>query len=359
MHLTTLKIENFKNYRLRELMFDLQSNVIVGPNGTGKTTILDAIHVLSMTKSFLNSLDSQLIYEGEEYYAIEGKFKYKEEKNVRVYFSKNGKKIIKVNDLVQDKISDHIGKIPLVIISPEDNRLIFEGSDWRRKFMDATISQWNKKYLQALISYNSFLKQRNALLKNISGNASASMLEVFNFKMDKEAEYIFTERVNFMHEIQPQFDLFHKQISGQQESVQLIYDHNRERQTYLEMWENSIEQDLRLQYTTQGIHKEDLKLLIEQKPLKKYASQGQQKSFLLALKLAQYVYLKNKTGIYPVLLLDDIHDKIDEKRLFAFFEILNQNQFGQMFITDTHLDRIPEIFRKLGRNYSILHTERL
>lgn len=356
MVFTHLQLQNFKNYRHAHFEFHPVANIIVGRNGAGKTSILDALHIVSFTKSFLNHIDSQLIYFSEDWYSITARIATPEEYHIFVGFKKNEKKVVKCNHVAYTRLADHIGTFPLVVISPEDSAIIYEGSEIRRRFIDSTLSQCNKEYLQALIRYQAYLKQRNACLKSLQDSSSyASLIEVLNEKMDKEAAEIYAERKKFMEEFQLHFKESYQRISGCQEEVQIQYESDLHQGMLSSLLNNTYDTDLKLQYTSCGIHKDDLIFYIQEKPLKKYASQGQQKTFLLALKLAQGYYLYKKKKVYPFLLLDDIYDKLDSSRLAAFFQTFyEQDKTGQVFITDTDKDRIPSFFRTLGVEYKLI-----
>ncbi|MCW2120202.1 DNA replication/repair protein RecF [Flavobacterium sp. 7A] len=356
MYLKKISLFNYKNFS--EANFDFESKIIcfVGKNGIGKTNVLDAIYHLAYGKSYFNPLAVQNIKHGEEFFVIDAEF-IKEERTEQLICSlkKGQKKILKRNGKVYDKFSDHIGFIPLVIISPADRDLIVEGSETRRKFMDSVISQLDNYYLKQLILYQKTIVQRNALLKYFALNHvfEKDTLAIYNEQLDGYSKYIFEKRKEFIAQFLPIFNGYHQAITGSAESVQLVYEshlHNTDLQTLLE---NNINKDRALQYTSVGIHKDDLLFEIDEHPIKKFGSQGQQKSYLIALKLAQFDFLKKQSGVKPLLLFDDIFDKLDENRVSKIIEMVNSDAFGQLFISDTHPDRTEAIVKSTHQSYQI------
>ncbi|MCG2460747.1 DNA replication and repair protein RecF [Flavobacteriaceae bacterium F89] len=356
MYLQKLSLLNYKNFNAQNFQFDAKINCFVGNNGIGKTNILDAIYHLSFGKSYFNPVSSQNIRHGEDFFMIEGVFQKDGREEKIVCSLKRGlKKIIKRNEKVYDKFSDHIGLLPSVIISPADRDLIIEGSETRRKFMDGVISQSDKVYLETLIKYNRVLAQRNSLLKYFAANRTfdQTTLGVYNEQLHGYGTEIFKKRVGFLDVFIPIFRKEYVSISGGKEEINLTYDSKLLNNGLLSLLESSIDKDRALQYTSVGIHKDDLNFEIAGYPIKKFGSQGQQKSFLIALKFAQFHFLKKEAKTTPILLLDDIFDKLDENRVAQIMKLVDQDQFGQIFISDTHADRTENVVKNVGQSYKI------
>jgi DNA replication and repair protein RecF len=328
----------------------------VGKNGIGKTNILDAIYHLANGKSYFNPLAVQNIKHGEDFFVVDGEF----EKNGRTEqilcsLKKGQKKILKRNGKVYEKFSDHIGFIPLVIISPADSDLIIEGSETRRKFIDTVISQLDSSYLQQLIQYQKIISQRNALLKFFALNHvfENDTLSIYNEQLNTLGEFIFEKRKKFLIDFIPIFNNYHHEITNSAETVQLVYQSNLFEKDTLTLLEENISKDRVLHYTSVGVHKDDLSFEIDNYPIKKFGSQGQQKSFLIALKLAQFDFVKKQSGEKPILLFDDIFDKLDEFRVSKIIEMVNKEEFGQLFISDTHPERTENIVKTTLQSYKI------
>lgn len=347
MVLKRLILINFKNYADVNLQFSEKMNCLVGNNGMGKTNILDAIHYLSFCKSFFNPIDSQNIRHNEGFFVIQG-FYNRNGEDTEVYCGqkRNQKKVFKHDKKDYDRLSEHIGMYPLVMISPADAELINGTSEIRRKFIDGIISQYDKVYLEKLIAYNQVLKQRNALLKqfNESRTFDSVTLEIWDEQLMIHGKSILDIRREFLKEFIPLFNKHYGYISESRENVSLEYESSVGERDYRTALLTSLERDRILQYTTVGPHKDDLDFTLDGLSLKKFASQGQQKSFLLALKLAQFEFIKNKKHTKPLLLLDDVYDKLDEARFKKLIELVSGNEFGQVFITDTHPERIKDLF---------------
>lgn len=356
MYLKTLSLLNYKNFESKNLDFDSKINCFVGDNGVGKTNILDSIYHLSFGKSYFNPVSSQNIKHEADFFVIEGHFQ-KEEKEEKIVCSlkRGNKKIIKRNGKPYEKFADHIGVLPLVIISPADRDLILEGSDVRRKFMDGVISQSDKDYLQSLINYNKVLSQRNALLKYFAANHTfdKSTLSVYNDQLEKYGTDIFKKRVKFLEDFIPIFKEQYEAITNNTEDVNITYDSKMLTKGLGALLENSLEKDRALQYTSVGIHKDDLSFTIHEYPIKKFGSQGQQKSFLIALKFAQFHFMRKLTNTNPILLLDDIFDKLDENRVSHIISLVNKENFGQIFVSDTHAERTESVVKKIHQTYKI------
>ena len=356
MFLKKLSLINYKNFDSKTFEFNKKINCLVGNNGIGKTNVLDAVYHLSFGKSYFNPVASQNIKHGEEFFVVDGEFQ-KNERDEKIICSlkKGQKKIIKRNGKAYEKFSDHIGFLPLVIISPADRDLITEGSDTRRKFIDSVISQGDKVYLKNLISYNKTLSQRNSLLKYFALNNTFDndTLSIYNEQLDDFSKHIFKARKDFLDVFIPIFKKRYEVISGGKEVVNLIYGSHLHDDNLKTLLEQNISKDRALQYTSVGIHKDDLSFEIESYPIKKFGSQGQQKSFLIALKFAQFDFIKQQAEVNPVLLLDDIFDKLDENRVSQIIKLVNNDGFGQIFISDTHADRTEAVIKETGLPYEI------
>jgi DNA replication and repair protein RecF len=358
MYLKKISLFNFKNFSEANFEFEHKINCFVGKNGIGKTNILDAIYHLAFGKSYFNSLAIQNIKHEEDFFVIDGEFeKQNRAENILCSLKKGQKKILKRNGKVYEKFSDHIGFIPLVIISPTDADLIREGSETRRKFIDSVISQLDNQYLQELIQYQKVLMQRNALLKYFAVNRvfETETLEIYNEQLNSFGKNIFIKRKEFLNSFIPIFNSFYQNISDSSENVQLVYESQLENQDLLSLLKENINKDRALQYTSVGIHKDDLVFNINNYPIKKFGSQGQQKSFLIALKLAQFEFVKKQSGEKPILLFDDIFDKLDETRVSKIVSMVNNEEFGQLFISDTHSDRTENIVKSTLQTYKIFN----
>ena len=358
MYLKKISLFNYKNFS--EASFEFEGKIIcfVGKNGIGKTNILDAIYHLAYGKSYFNPLAIQNIKHGEEFFVIDAEF-VKNERTEQVVCSlkKGQKKVLKRNGKPYEKFSDHIGFIPLVIISPADRDLIVEGSETRRKFMDSVISQLDVQYLQKLIQYQKVISQRNALLKYFALNHvfENDTLAIYNEQLTGYGTYIFEKRKEFLADFVPIFNHHHQAITGFAENVQLIYDSQLFEKDLLTLLQENTYRDRTLHYTSVGIHKDDLAFEIDNHPIKKFGSQGQQKSFLIALKLAQFEFLKKQSGVKPLLLFDDIFDKLDEERVSKIIAMVNTDNFGQLFISDTHPERTESIVKSTHQSYQIFN----
>lgn len=358
MYLKKISLFNYKNFAEANFDFVDKINCFVGKNGIGKTNVLDAIYHLSYGKSYFNPLSLQNIKHGEDFFVIDGAFKINQRNEQIVCSIKKGhKKVLKRNGKVYEKLSEHIGLIPLVIISPADRDLIVEGSETRRKFIDSIISQLDSQYLINLINYHKIMSQRNALLKYFALNHvfDQDTLSIYNEQLEGFGNYIFKKRQEFIKEFIPIFNKHHQSISSAAEEVQLVYESQLFENDLLALFEQNISKDRTLQYTSVGIHKDDLSFEINHFPIKKFGSQGQQKSYLIALKLAQFEFLKLQSGLKPILLFDDVFDKLDESRVAKIVEMVNNDDFGQIFISDTHSDRTEKIVKLTHQKYKIFN----
>lgn len=356
MFLKQLSLVNYKNLESLDLDLDSRINCLVGNNGVGKTNILDAVYHLCFGKSYFNPISTQCIRHGADFFVIEGHFeKDGREEKIVCSLKRGMKKVIKRNGKIYDRLSDHIGLLPLVIVSPADRDLILEGSDTRRKFIDGVISQSDKEYLQTLIHYNKVLQQRNSLLKYFAANRTfdPATLAVYNDQLHSYGSAIYQKRVRFLEAFLPVFTDQYKAISGRTEHIGLTYTSQLHDGELHSLLEKSIETDKALQYTSVGIHKDDLSFEIEGHPIKKFGSQGQQKSFLIALKFAQFHLLGQQAKTTPVLLLDDVFDKLDEQRVAHIITLVNDRNFGQLLLSDTHRDRTENIVKNIHQSYKI------
>ncbi|MCX6257338.1 MAG: DNA replication/repair protein RecF [Bacteroidia bacterium] len=350
MHLRNLSLINFKNYRNIQLEFSPKINCFVGYNGVGKTNLLDAIYYLSFCKSYFDPVDSHNIHHEENFFLIQGGFdRDGATENIYCGIRRNQHKQFRRNKVEYDKLSDHIGFIPLVMISPADIALISEGSEERRKFINNVISQYDKKYLEDLIRYNRALQQRNILLKQMTstGNNDKDAIDLWNEQLVMFGEPIKEKRMRFSERFLPVFRDFYQLISSGLEDVQINYNSQLVGNDFRTLLDNSLSRDLALQYTSQGIHKDDLDFRIKGHPIKLTGSQGQQKTFLVALKLAQFNFISEVNGFKPILLLDDIFDKLDRSRVKQIVKLVAENNFGQIFITDTNPARLHEILHDI------------
>ena len=355
MILQSLNILNYRNIREASLEFSPKLNCFVGLNGQGKTNVLDAIYLLSFTKSAFTSQDSLNITHGEEMAMVQGTY---DAFTISCGLRKGIKKQFRKDKKDYPRLLDHIGLIPLVMVSPADHQLIEEGSDERRRFMDVVIGQRNRKYLDCLATYNALLKQRNALLKQYADAPAPpdDLLEVLEWQMVEPAEYIYKERTKFFEEFEPYFAEVYKVISNSAETPSLRYISQLQDRVLREAYIKTRQRDLILGWTSQGPHKDDLEMRLGDYPLKQVGSQGQQRTFVLAMKLAQALYLEDTTGEAPILLLDDIFDRLDSERVERIVAMVQGEQFGQIFITDTDRQHLTDIL-KPNENAKIFHVE--
>ena len=349
MFLKHLSLINFKNYSEFEAQFSEKINCFVGNNGMGKTNLLDAIHYLSFCKSFFNPVDSQNIKHNEPFFVLQGHFD-KAGESLEVYcgLKRNQKKIFKKNKREYERLSEHIGLFPLVMISPSDTELVNGHSEARRKFLDGIISQCDRTYLETLITYTQALKQRNALLKSFYETQSfdSESLEIWDDQLILYGNVILETRRQFLNQFIPLFNRYYQFISDSKEVVCLNYENSLGEKDFKPALLSALPRDRAMHYTTLGPHKDDLEFVLDEFSLKKFASQGQQKSYLLALKLAQFEFIKVQKGTKPMLLLDDVYDKLDEERFTRLLELVSSDGFGQVFITDTHPERIEQLLNK-------------
>ena len=356
MYLNKLNLSNFKNYSSAELKLSQKINCFVGDNAAGKTNILDALYYLSFCKSYFNAVDSQNILHDTDFFSIHGVYHNQEETNDKVSCvqKRGAKKSFKINKKEYDRLADHIGKFPLVMISPYDRDLINDGSEARRKYIDSVISQFDKLYLDRLINYNKALQQRNTLLKHFAEQRyfDEVSLQIWDQKLISLGAELFENRKSFLLEFNPVFEEYYQFLSGGKEHVEIIYESQLNVDPLQILLAASVHRDRAVRYTTTGIHKDDLLFMINGYPVKKFGSQGQQKTFVIAVKLAQFEYTRRIKKFKPILLLDDIFDKLDENRVQQIIRLVSDDKFGQTFITDTQRDRIEKIFK----DHDIDHT---
>lgn len=350
-----LELTHFKNHRSSHWEFNSKVNIISGNNGNGKTNVLDALHYLSLTKSYLNSLDSQNITHGESMALLKARLNRKGKSHlIDLGLKKGQKKKIRIDGKEIDRLADHVGYLPVVMISPMDRDLILDAAETRRRLIDATVSQNNRRYLDALMTYNKALTQRNTTLKYFASNRvfDRDMLSLYDDQLITQAALIYAERNAFVEELTPILQSYYEVLSGGKEQVGITYKtalHEADMRTLLDQ---KLDRDKLLQYTSSGIHRDDLVFHLGEHPIKRVGSQGQQKSFLIALKLAQFEVGKRHLGMAPILLLDDIFDKLDEGRVANLLTLVNTEDFGQIFITDTH----PQRMQILSETLSLQHT---
>lgn len=360
MVLQQLSILNYKNIRDAELTFSPKINCFVGHNGEGKTNLLDAVYYLSFCKSASNPVDSQNILHDEDFMVIQGRYRdggAAEGLDIYCGLKRRHKKHFKCNKKEYVRLSDHIGKIPLIMVSPADAALIDGGSEERRRFMDAVISQYDRRYLEELLRYNKALQQRNALLK-MEQEPDPELLDVQEEMMAASGEFLFRKRDAFVRAFIPLFRAYYSRISKDRETVGLEYTSHCRRGPLLDVIRQGRAKDRILGYSLHGVHKDDLTMTLGGYPLKKEGSQGQNKTYLIALKLAQFNFLKEAGGqATPLLLLDDIFDKLDAGRVEEIVKLVGGEAFGQIFITDTNRDHIDKILSETHQQYRLFEVE--
>lgn len=359
MILKRISILNYKNIREADIELSPKINCFIGHNGEGKTNILDAVYFLSFCKSYVNSVDSQNITHDQDMFVIQGFYEHENGDPEEVFcgMKRKAKKRFKRNQKEYKKLSEHIGLIPLVMVSPSDADLILGGSEERRRFMDLVISQYDRPYLDALVRYNKALQQRNVLLKQ-EEEPDAELLSLWEEAMAHEGEYIYDRRQEYVNEFVPIFQGFYSRISQDKEQVGLHYVSHCQRGPLLEVIRRDRAKDRVMGYSLHGVHKDDLEMTLSGFPIKREGSQGQNKTFLIALKLAQFDFLK-RTGsrTTPLLLLDDIFDKLDATRVEQIVRLVSENCFGQIFITDTNRDHLDQILRNMDQEYRLFHVQ--
>ncbi len=359
MILKRISILNYRNLEQVELTFSPKLNCFFGQNGMGKTNLLDAIHFLSFCKSDINPVDSQNLRHETDFFVIQGFYEGADGTPEEIYcgMKQRQKKRFKRNKKEYARLSDHIGFLPLVLVSPADAALIAGGSEERRRFMDVVISQYDKEYLTELIRYNKALQQRNVLLKS-ELPVEEELFGVWEEMMAQSGEVVFRKRKAFIDEFIPIFQFFYSFISQDKERVGLTYDSHAEAVSLVELLRASRERDRIMGFSLKGIHKDELTMLLGDFPMKREGSQGQNKTYLVALKLAQFDFLKRRGTTVPLLLLDDIFDKLDASRVEQLVKLVAGDNFGQIFITDTNREHLDRILHKVGRDFKMFQVER-
>lgn len=360
MLLKSISLVHFKNYLQHEFLFNNRVVAICGPNGAGKTNLLDAIYYLCFTKSYFIRSDAAVVKDGMAGFRLEGNF-IKEGNAVSVVclLRENGKKEVVWNNELYDKFSAHIGRLPCVFIAPDDVRLITDGSEERRKFLDTILSQTEADYLQLLILYNKVLSQRNSYLKSVSySNADTSLLDVYDHKLAEYGVPIFLKRKSFLEGFYPLVKKYYHQIAESGDNIEILYKTAVKETGYLNELKKARSTDLLQQRTGFGIHKDDIEFLLGEKQFKYLASQGQRKTLLFALKLAEFQCIKTQKGFTPVMLLDDVFEKLDEQRMKNLLKIVCEESEGQVFITDTHANRVADHLLPLGISPELIYIEK-
>jgi DNA replication and repair protein RecF len=354
-----LRLQNFRNYAEAQFSFNKKAIGLFGKNGSGKTNILDAIHYLSFSKSVLNNQDSQNVKHGESYFLIEGEFgKQGHRHSVRCVF--DGKKKLLEDGQEYNRFSEHIGKYPIIMIIPQDINLIWEGGEGRRRFFDLWLSQADKQYLEKLVEYNHLLKQRNGLLKEAqsSGRVDRDLIDSYNDQLAPASKYIYQTRKKFIEEINPELQKEYAGLVRSGEVVTVKYFSDLDLKSTQDIFLENLEKEMAAGRTIAGVHLDEYQFLLNDFEVRKYGSQGQQKSFLIGLKLVELAYFSKKRGFSPLLLLDDIFDKMDDDRISRLMELLNQGKIEQLFITDANPDRARQIFKNANLDFQEFNIDK-
>jgi DNA replication and repair protein RecF len=360
MLLRKLRCTHFKNHTAVELAFADQLNFVVGPNGVGKTSLLDGIHYLSLTKSAFNAIDTQNIQHGQEAFSLKGHFVKKDNAYVvQCVVQKHVGKRFQSNNNSYEKLRDHIGLFPIVLTTPYDMDLIRGGSESRRKFFDTLLCQLDKSYLNTLLQYHHLLKQRNSLLRlcKVSGQLDRDLLASYEHRLLPLGKHLFAARSAFIKVFVPSFQKHYQYFVAASEEVQLVYTSEVASPDFEQKFRDSLQQDLVLQRTTKGIHRDEVLFLLNDHPLKKVGSQGQQKSFIIALRLAQFECMHKVLQLKPILLLDDIFDKLDEPRMDRLVQLIVQQHFGQVFITDAKGNNSTALMQQANANQALIRMD--
>ena len=358
VHLTRLTLLNFRNHREVRVELGPQVNCFTGPNGAGKTNLLDAVHYLSLCKSYFGAEDQLNICHGEELFMVQGTVRGTTDEDTLLCSVRSGqRKVFSRNRKEYDRLADHVGRYPAVMITPYDGQLVLEGSDLRRRFLDGLISQFDRAYLDALLRYNRALAQRNALLKQAADGSGVALevIEPWEEQLVENAGTVHAVRTAFMDELMPLLSEHYAGISSGPEKVELTYRSELSAAPMRELLEQNRTRDMASAHTTAGIHRDDLVFTINGHPLRRYGSQGQQKTYLIALKLAQFDLTAHRTGLKPILLLDDIFDKIDPQRMRHLLKLLGGGRFGQVLITDTDARRLHQAMDGLALDVRFFH----
>ncbi len=359
MILREISILNYKNIGQADLSFSPKLNCLIGLNGEGKTNLLDAVHFLALCKSATTSQDSACIRHGEEFCVIQGQLEHDNGDAEEVYLGmrRGQKKVVKRNKKAYRRIAEHIGLVPLVMVSPLDSLLIAGGGEERRRFLDIVISQTDRRYLDSLMAYNKALAQRNALLKQEDPAPDEELLSLWEAEMARHGTAVFEARQRYVEAFVPVFQEIYGLVSQQREQVGLAYTSHAQRGPLLEVIQRDRTKDLAVGYSLHGVHRDDLEMTLDGFPLKREGSQGQNKTFLVALKLAQFDFLRRSLGEAPLLLLDDIFDKLDATRVEQIVHLVAGDDYGQIFVTDTNRDHLDQILKRSGGDYRLFHVK--
>lgn len=356
MYLKKLVLINFKNIAQAEITLSERLNCFVGDNGAGKTNVLDAVYYLSMSKSALTMTDGQSVRHGEDFFVVEGTYAGDSglSDTVNCSFLRRSGKVLKLNGKEYDRMADHVGRFPVVMVSPQDSVLITDAAEERRRYLNAFLSQLDRDYLASLMRYNAVLAERNRFLKSSSDE---QMLQIYDMQLADHAARIYERRRDIIERMRPLVAEFYRQLSGDREQVEIEYRSELASASMGELLLASRERDIVNGFTTSGVHRDDMSLRIGGYPLRKYGSQGQQKSFLMSLKLAQYRILAEVCGERPLLLLDDLFDKLDTSRVENLLTLVAGDDFGQIFITDCNRSRLETILSRAGEKYALFMVE--
>ena len=354
--LEKIVISDYRNIRLQELEFSPNVNCISGNNGEGKTNLLDAIHYMSMTKSAFAASDRFNLRHGAEEFSIAGTYRMENGLSSRfaLKMTAKGEKKVRRDDKPYQKISEHVGVLPVVMVSPADVSMVSESGEERRRFVNSVLSQMDREYMSAVQQYNRLLLQRNTILKE--SDPDRSLLEVIDMRMSMLAEPIYQSRKNFVEQLKPIVAEYYKTLSGDSEQVDIEYESELAKAGLDQLLAASFERDRIMKHTTTGIHRDDFAFRMNGHPIRRYGSQGQQKSFLVSLKFAQYEIMKNNYGFAPILLLDDVFDKLDMGRISNLLQMVASNDFGQIFITDSNKVRMAGIVDGLTQDRAYFET---
>lgn len=356
MWLKRLSLINFKNIRQADIDLSERFNCFVGDNGAGKTNVLDAVYYLSMSKSAFTMTDGQSVSHGEDFFVAEGTYVAESERqeSVNCTFSRKGGKILKRNGKEYDRLADHVGSFPLVIVSPRDTELIMDAADERRRYLNGFISQLDRSYLASMMRYNAVLAERNRFLK---GSSDEQMLLIYDMQLAEHGTKVYERRGAVVEQMRSLVEEYYRYLSEDKETVEIVYRSELEQMPLSELLLRSRERDIINQFTCSGVHRDDLVFKIGGYPLRKYGSQGQQKSFLMALKLAQFRMLAEHTQERPILLLDDLFDKLDIGRVQRLLSLVSAEEFGQIFITDCNKLRLEDTLLSAGVEYKLFKVE--
>lgn len=356
MYLEKLSLLNFKNIHQAELSLCSSLNCFVGDNGAGKTNVMDAVYFLSLCKSAFGVSDAGCVTHGTDFFMVDGRYTISDSRRETVVcsYKRAAGKVVKRSGKEYEKLSEHIGLLPVVLISPADTVLINDSGDDRRRYLNAFLSQLDREYLDALVKYNSTLSQRNRILKNPYG--FEDVMEVMDVQLVRYGSVIYERRRDLIAELMPRVAEYYAILSEDRESVELTYKSDLADTPFEQLLRDALTKDRIVQHTTVGIHRDDMSMKIMGYPIRRYGSQGQQKTFLVALKLAQYDILRNRMGVKPLLLLDDVFDKLDMHRVEQLISLVSRDTFGQIFITDSNKVRLETILNKIDGHYTLFEV---